>query len=621
MYFWKLWLLAFAIFLVENTWAQSFVQKGYYQFPIAPGNRNYLSGSMGELRTNHFHAGLDIKTGGQVGLPVHASAKGYVYRIKVSSRGYGKVLYLQHPNGQRTVYGHLQKFDEAIEQYVIDAQYQQETFEIELFPEPGRFAFEQGEVIARSGNTGSSAGPHLHFEIRKNNDVALNPLLFGFEEVVDNMPPQVSRIAIQPLDFTATVSGKGERQEWLLLRTRGGYRMPQTITAHGWVGIEFQGVDRANYTSNTYGINQVEMTVNGEMRYRHTITAVPFEVSRQINLFKNYSAYRATRRNFQKCYRDDGNLLPFYEGEGKLRVEDGQTYRIKITCYDSYGNSSSVLLTIIGKKSAGGYARNVAWENGDNGLGYNIDHNQLLWWGDGQKSTVTISQQAYQLSPIYLYEDRYYYCWDLRKGLPDLVSCGAQTVSRPVKQVFYPGFSYTYYDKHLRLQIPDSALHDTLYFDYALENKRLQLGNSDIPLFKPIEVQIKVDSAAVGEHTGAYEIDGRIKVYAGGKLQQGWLSFGTQYFGEYILEEDDNAPSIYPISLSSNRLAFRIKDYGAGIARFRATLNGAFLLMYYDHRKDLIWSVKKHANEPLKGDFVLLVWDKQGNRKRYSKKL
>ncbi|HHC78901.1 MAG TPA: M23 family metallopeptidase, partial [Flavobacteriia bacterium] len=140
-----------------------------------------LSGTFGELRTNHFHSGLDIKTQGRQGFNVHASAKGYVSRIKISHWGYGKVLYLTHPNGYTTVYAHLKKFAPKIEAYVKKHQYEKESFTLQLFPKADELVVEKNEIIAYSGNTGGSGGPHLHFEIRSGNSNPINPMLFGIE--------------------------------------------------------------------------------------------------------------------------------------------------------------------------------------------------------------------------------------------------------------------------------------------------------------------------------------------------------------------------------------------------------------------------------------------------------
>ncbi|MFB1004722.1 MAG: M23 family metallopeptidase, partial [Bacteroidia bacterium] len=159
----------------------------------------YVSGTFCELRGNHFHAGLDIRTGGRQGWKVLAAADGYVERIKISTGGYGRAIYIRHPNGFTTVYGHLQKFTGALANYVKDAQYKQRTFEIELFPKRGELQVTKGQNFARSGNTGGSGGPHLHFEIRNPKGQSTNPLLHGLK-VTDNLKPEIKRISVHRKD-------------------------------------------------------------------------------------------------------------------------------------------------------------------------------------------------------------------------------------------------------------------------------------------------------------------------------------------------------------------------------------------------------------------------------------
>ena len=172
-------LLMFLCLLSYAGFSQENIPKDYFSNPL--DIPLLLSGNFGELRSNHFHSGLDIKTQQREGLPVYAPADGYVKRIKVSHYGYGKALYLQHPNGYSSVYAHLQSYAGPIQQYVKEHQYNKESFEIELFPESDVLPVKKGQIIAYSGNSGSSGGPHLHFEIRDGASRPMNPMLFGIE--------------------------------------------------------------------------------------------------------------------------------------------------------------------------------------------------------------------------------------------------------------------------------------------------------------------------------------------------------------------------------------------------------------------------------------------------------
>ncbi|MGB5928939.1 MAG: M23 family metallopeptidase, partial [Cyclobacteriaceae bacterium] len=172
--------------------APVYSQDGEYLFPIKPGEKNLLAGTMGELRSSHYHGGIDIKTEQREGFEVYATQDGYISRIKVSGYGYGNAMYVQHPDGNTSVYGHLQRFLDDVADYVRGQQYEREAFGVDLFPEKEMFPVKKGDVIAISGNSGGSSGPQLHFEIRDKNQRPLNPLTFGFEkEINDNIPPTV----------------------------------------------------------------------------------------------------------------------------------------------------------------------------------------------------------------------------------------------------------------------------------------------------------------------------------------------------------------------------------------------------------------------------------------------
>ena len=295
----------------------------YYIFPIRTGQQNFLSGNMGEMRSNHFHAGIDIKTGGVEGLPIYAAADGFISRIKTSSWGYGNALYVQHPNGESTVYAHLLNYSDPIQDYVRAAQYAQKTFEIELFPERDKFPVKQGEVIAFSGNTGGSGGPHLHFEIRDKNQEVLNPLTYKFSEVVDNIPPDIDRIALITLEKDARINDQFGRFEFSLSQSGSKYQIKESISLHGLVGIELLGYDRANGANNRNGISCIETFMDEELIFYQNIAKFSFSETRDILAFHNYPIYKQTGRRFYKLYVDEGNSLPFYsqtKNKGKLKM-------------------------------------------------------------------------------------------------------------------------------------------------------------------------------------------------------------------------------------------------------------------------------------------------------------
>ena len=269
----------------------------YYIFPIKPGQRNSLSGTMGELRSNHFHAGLDIRTDGRTGLRVYAAADGYISRISVSRGGYGNALYIAHPNGTTTVYAHLQEFKGPIADYVRQMQYEKQSFELTLYFKPTEFQVKQGDVVALSGNSGSSGGPHVHFDLRDENQDLLNPLKYGFDEIVDTTPPEVRKVAFKTLDIDARVNGKFGRFEYPVTRVGNDYTLETPVDVHGLVGMELFAFDRLDKTRFRYGINYLQVKVDGKLTYSHDISTFSFSDQRNILRHMDYVLTAATFRS------------------------------------------------------------------------------------------------------------------------------------------------------------------------------------------------------------------------------------------------------------------------------------------------------------------------------------
>ncbi|MGL5889408.1 MAG: M23 family metallopeptidase, partial [Bacteroidia bacterium] len=261
-------LFVFPVLMYAHS-EQTNYPKNYFQTPIdAP---LLLAGNFGELRPNHFHAGIDITTQGKEGIAIFAAAEGYVSRIRISPFGYGKALYITHPNGYTTVYGHLRNFNKDIGMYAERNQYEAELFEIDITVPPGALPVKKGEIIARSGNTGGSGGPHLHFEIRdtKTED-ALNPLLFGLP-VADKVAPTIVRVAIIPLDANARVNGKNQKK-YIALKSLKGIFVPATAAdtlprISGRIGFAVDAYDKESTPHGKNGVYGIRLSINGSDVY------------------------------------------------------------------------------------------------------------------------------------------------------------------------------------------------------------------------------------------------------------------------------------------------------------------------------------------------------------------
>ncbi|HLZ16907.1 MAG TPA: M23 family metallopeptidase, partial [Cyclobacteriaceae bacterium] len=229
-----------------------------YLFPINPGRQNWLAGTMGELRNTHFHAGIDIRTNNMSGVPVRATQSGFISKAIVGAYGYGHVLFLTHPDGNVSVYAHLDQFQGKVADYVLAKHYEKKSFELDLQFTPDQFPVNRGDTIALSGNTGGSSGPHLHFEIRNDKNEALNPLNFKFDEIKDMLPPVAQKIALRTVGIDSRINGRNGRTEFHLIRNGANYFLPYEIPARGRIGIELLAFDRMDLSQFRCGISEIE---------------------------------------------------------------------------------------------------------------------------------------------------------------------------------------------------------------------------------------------------------------------------------------------------------------------------------------------------------------------------
>lgn len=332
------------------SWGQSYPEYPYPQevFGNPLGLDWKLSGTFGEPRGNHFHAGTDIKTNGAVGYKLYAVQDGYVARIKVSPYGYGNALYIAHPNGYTSVYGHMSSFNSLIDSIVRHHQYASESFEQDIYLDADKVKVKKGDVIGLSGNSGGSAGPHLHFELRKS-DVQhpINPLLFGYE-VLDNKPPNISGIKVVSIpDGKSYYDVEGSRLE--LLKGENKYYLKDTLLVdQGKIAIGVHSYDQQSLTTNKNGVFRVEMFVNDENTFKWTMDKTSFDQSRYVNAFRDFCEIKS-QRTIYNCFRLPGNYLDVYEhlvNDGFIQLRPNEVAKVNIKVYDYHQNKSEVELYI-----------------------------------------------------------------------------------------------------------------------------------------------------------------------------------------------------------------------------------------------------------------------------------
>ena len=308
-----------------------------------------LSGNFGELRPNHFHAGFDIKTQQKEGLNIYAVADGYVSRIKISIYGYGKAIYITHPNGYTSVYGHLQKASGTIQDKIIELQYDQKSYEIEAFFKPNEILVTKGQVIAISGNTGGSEGPHLHFEFRENKtENALNPLLFGLN-VKDTKKPVVSSLMVYPIDNESVVnSSKRPISLNLSLQADGSY-ISEKVLASGKIGFGITTSDYDDVSFNNNGTYKTQVSDNGKTIFSYEFDKIAFEEARFINAFIDYDRYKKMRNRVQKLFmKNEYNLANIKSNinNGILNIVPNYMDTEKIEVSDFYGNTTKITIPV-----------------------------------------------------------------------------------------------------------------------------------------------------------------------------------------------------------------------------------------------------------------------------------
>ena len=534
----------------------------------------YLSGTFGELRSNHFHAGIDIKTQGVEGKKVYAAADGYVSRIKVSLWGYGNALYITHPNGLVSVYGHLQKFDEEIEQYVRKNQYKRKSFVIELFPDKELLKVKKGDVIALSGNTGGSMGPHLHFEIRDaGNQHPMNPLLFNSIKIKDHAKPRIIELAVYPVGEESVIN---DMADTLFVPVQGGsgkYGLKESlIKVHGKVSFGLRAYDRMDETRNKNGIYREQLYIDSSLVFDVEMKELSFYTARYINSLVDYHYYQKKKRRLIRSELDTNNQLAIYRTvleNGVFDFEDTVPHKVQYLVKDAYGNSSVFTFEVQGYLPDTIIRKPVIIHKGD--------------------SLVNI--RFARKAEIYL------------DGLRVSMPANALYRSQPVNFGVRVGNSKTYSDIYI-------------------------VGNRFIPVQKYCEVSLKVkspvsDSLSLKLYVAKIEKDERGD-YVGGKFKDGWMNFKTRTLGNYSVMIDTIPPTIKPLNVKSGKnvsnqksLKFLISDKPTGIKKYSGFLNGKWILMEYNPKKGVItyhfdWLMKKGKNL-----FKLYVFDNRNNEAVY----
>lgn len=595
-----------------------------YLFPINPGQPNMLTGTMGELRNTHFHGGLDINTPG-IKVPVRATQSGYVKRVTISPFGYGNVLYVQHPDGLTSVYAHLHELTGKVADFIYQEHYRRKSCDLDLFFDPGAFPVQQGDTVALSGNTGSSGGPHLHFELRTEKDELINPLSFGFREITDPLPPTIQKIALRTLTINSRINDQFGRFEFYPVKTATGYRLPP-ILAHGQIGIEILAFDKLDRSRFKCGINYIDLYENNTRVFSQYIEKFNLAETRGILSLLDYPQLETRGLRYNKLYVDDGNRLEFY-GQSNHRGSIAITETpkdVRVVLRDQMKNETLLEFELTPSQPT---PAPTLLTTPATGISYEIDHQVLAITSQGcvPAELRLFSKGAPEtLLPTYGNAQRQVYLIDLNTTLPDSVTSCRGTVRFQFRDRVPAAVPYKYYSDWVDLDFPANALYDTL----ALETHYWQqdsteffgIGNRLVPLHRSIQVHVQPKmNYPPTRKWSVYRIEGRSFIPVGSEWKNGRVRFSTREFGVFTIRQDTTPPSITPVKSLTPVKRFSIRDNLSGIVYYEANINGTWLLLSYDYKTGILETDRHRKN--LKGLLEVKVVDNAGNETIYKQNL
>ncbi len=489
-----------------------------------------LAGNFGEVRNNHYHAGLDIRTQQQEGLPVHAVADGYLSRAKIAGAGYGKVLYIAHPNGQTSVYAHLREFNGNIADYIRSQQFAQEKSEIELFPPADSVKVYAGQVIAYSGNTGSSAGPHLHFEIRDTKtEEVINPQLEGFR-IPDNVPPDVSAITVFPLSPGGKVNGSPEPKTFYV-SAKNGYTIAEPIQALGQIGIGASATDRATGSANANGVYSLALFMDSVMHYSQKLDRHVFTEARCINALTNYAEKLSGKSSVQKLFASGCvDFSGIEKGPGILSQADFESHPVSVIVADIEGNFREIKMKVV--------------------------------FSPLQKTDRLLGGKLLSCSTAGFYKDKDLDILFPEHTLFDTLDFSVQTLPKPSTSALTP--------------------------EYVLASRFIPVYNLFSLTINCPNIPVALREKAVI----AYKDRGTTWISEGGTLRGDEITQKVKRFGSYTVMLDMLPPKIAPLNnlgknaiTENTELVFRISDNFSGIVSYRVEVNGQWVLTEFDSKK------------------------------------
>ena len=522
----------FTLFFIVFISAKS---QSKYDFPVELPV--YLSGSFAELRPNHFHAGIDIKTRGKTGYKIFSLEDGYIQRIQITLGGNGKALYIKHDNGQSSVYAHLEKFSPRIQKVVKEIQYSEKKFEIRLFPKKNQYRIKKKELIGFSGNTGRSTGPHLHYEIRDENDYPINPLTFKKEKLEDTIPPIIKSLFYKQLF---------KNNEGLYEDPKVGFKklnfkkikekyISDTLKVSAIIGFGIDSFDKMNFTNNVMGINKIETYLDNNKIFNMDFNKFSFNEWRHINTFIDYATYKKNKLTIQKLFTTYYNPLEMYDRS----LGDGSMDLTKLTSLNT--NSSHI---------------------------YKI----LLY--DFNRNITEI------LIPLIITEN-------FNKTIPNEIKDSFYRVEIDKEKIIE--------GKQFNLRFKKNSFYQNSYLDLNERKKSIKINSDTIPLLKPFDIEYMLGDNEITQLYISQRIDNKFN-YLGNRIENGFLKASSKTLGSFYIKKDSIPPNVEFLNIQdskwySNLNKIKIKGYDneTGIKSYSAWINEKWILLEYDIKKNLFF--------------------------------
>jgi hypothetical protein len=555
-------IILFFILSLRTIFGQEVRVDSKYHSPL--GIPLKLNAIFGDIRPNHFHMGLDFKTNQKEGISIYSISEGYISRIKISPNGYGRVIYIDHPNGITSVYAHCSAFSNEISNYVLPKQVEAFSNDIDIKLEKNEFPVKKGDFIAFSGNSGSSTGPHLHFELRETTtEHALNPLLHGFS-ITDAFAPSIEAIKIYAVDEKGyQIPGKSIMIK--VQKTKNGFTIPSNkiilpkdfVPSYGQLAFSVSGTDRIGSNGSNCGLFENICLVEKDTLFHSVCDRISFDDSRFVNSHQDYDEYKISKTRFHKLFKTEHNPLNIYRYEslGTLKIKPKDTLEIEILLKDVSKNYSKLSFSVV------------------------------------TPNEVPLKSEKFYSS----------------------------------KTHFLPDSAYHLVGQQMKIDIEPYSVYEPIRKFEDIKNNRF--GSGDFPIQKSFKVEMNaLPNVNIEQQFIQVFSNGKANSLITERLN-GKLNAETKLFGIFSVKTDTIAPKITPLNfketdslITKHSLIWKVTDSQTDIRNYNLLINGEWYPLEYDLKSNRLIYVRNQIHR-MEETVEVLVSDNCGNIGRWKKEL